>query len=122
MSRDFFDRENALNDEDEKSRRVEEHIQERWLLIVGIVGFLLPGVCPPIALFWSSKYRLPRVRSKLAFQLLNGVGPFDGFGRLVVVENEVLDAVLKLIQAREMIRLQEFALRQREPDLKLIEP
>lgn len=54
MSRVFFDRENALNDEDEKSRRVEERIKERWLLIVGIVGFLMPGVCPPIALFWSS--------------------------------------------------------------------
>src|SRR5581483_4279307 len=55
MSRDFFDHgDTPMSAEDEKSRRIEEGIKQRWLLIVGVVGFLLPGVCPPVALFWPS--------------------------------------------------------------------
>jgi hypothetical protein len=44
------------------------------------------GGCP--------KYRLPQVRAKLAFQLLNRVGPFEGPGSLIVVANKVLDGLL----------------------------
>jgi len=59
---------------------------------------------------------------KLAFQLFNRVGPLEGLGSLIVVSNEVLDGLLKIIQAGEMIGMQKFALQQTEPDLNLIEP
>src|SRR5712691_12872205 len=69
-----------------------------------------------------AEYRLPQVRAKLAFQLLNGVGPLERLGRLVVVANKVGDGLLKLIQAGKMLGLQEFALQQTEPNFNLIEP
>ena len=59
---------------------------------------------------------------ELVFQLFNRVGPLEGLGSLIVVRNEVLDGLLKLIQAGEMIGMQKFALQQTEPDLNLIEP
>src|SRR6266566_7589576 len=90
-----------------------------------------PGACvaasaPWLAVFISrrtrAKYRLPQVRAKLAFQLLNRVGPLERLSGSVVVSNEVQNGLLKLIQAAEMVRLQEFALKQTEPDLQLVEP
>ena len=54
--------------------------------------------------------------------MFNRVGPLEGLGSLIVVRNEVLDGLLKLIQAGEMIGMQKFALQQTEPDLNLIEP
>ena len=59
---------------------------------------------------------------ELVFQLFNRVGPFEGLGGLIVVSNEVLNRLLKLIEAGEMIGLEELALQQTEPDLNLIEP
>ena len=41
--------------------------------------------------------------------MLNGVGPFEGFGVLVRVENEILDGLLQFIKIGKMVRLQEFA-------------
>src|SRR6266702_5599782 len=85
----------------------------------------------------NAKYRWAQMRSrlcsrqlhvsyqawcKLAFQFFNRVGPLEWFGGLVVVSNEVQDGLLKLIQAAEMIGLQEFALQQTEPNFDLIEP
>src|SRR6266566_3914524 len=84
-----------------------------------------------------AKYRRAQIRSRLCtrrlhvsyqaccelvFQLLSRVGPLEGLGGLVIASNEVLDRLLKLIKAAEMIGLQEFALQETEPDLQLIEP
>jgi hypothetical protein len=44
------------------------------------------------------------------FQLFSRVGPLEWFGGLVVVGNEALDGLLKLIQTAEMGGLQEFPL------------
>src|SRR6266849_2871501 len=73
-------------------------------------------VCP------SSEYRLPQIRSKLAFELLNRVGPLKRLSRLVVVANKVLDGLLKLIETGKMLWLQKFALQQAEPNFDLIKP
>jgi Pyridoxamine 5'-phosphate oxidase len=69
-----------------------------------------------------SEYRLPQIRSKLAFELLNRVGPLQRLSRLVVVANKVLDGLLKLIEAGKMLGLQKFALQQAEPNFDLIKP
>src|SRR6266699_63585 len=88
-------------------------------------------------LYLLTKYRRAQIRSRLCtrrlhvsyqaccelvFQLLSRVGPLEGLGGLVIASNEVLDRLLKLIKAAEMIGLQEFALQETEPDLQLIEP
>ena len=43
--------------------------------------------------------------------MFNRGGPLEGLGSLIVVSNEVLDGLLKVIQAGEMIGMQKFALR-----------
>ena len=62
------------------------------------------------------------MRSELTFELLNGVGPLEGLGSLVIAGNEVEDDLLKLIKAEKMVRLQEFALEQAKPDFDLVQP
>ena len=54
--------------------------------------------------------------------MFNRVGPREWFGGLVVEGNEVLDGQLKLVQAAEMVGMQEFPLSKTKPDLQLIEP
>src|SRR5258708_31331007 len=86
---------------------------------------------------FASKYRRPQMRSRLgsrrfhvsyqawcelAFQFFNRVGPLEWLGGLVIAGNKVLDGLLKLIQGGKMVRLQELALQQTEPNLNLIEP
>src|SRR6266496_1022921 len=63
-----------------------------------------------------------QARCELVFQLFNRVGPLERLGSLVRASNKVMNGLLKLIQAAEMVRLQEFALKQTEPDLQLVEP
>jgi hypothetical protein len=50
---DFYSWEKPINHDDAMIRRAEKRIKERWLWIVGILGFLLPGVCPPLAFFFT---------------------------------------------------------------------
>ncbi len=50
---DFYSGEKPINHDDVTTRRVEKRIKERWLWIVGILGFLLPGICPPFAFFFT---------------------------------------------------------------------
>lgn len=69
-----------------------------------------------------SKYSRSEMRSEFVFQLLNRIGPFEGSSRLIITSDEIQDGLLKLITAHKMARLEEFALEQTEPDLKLIEP
>jgi hypothetical protein len=45
------------------------------------------------------------MRSELTFELLNRVGPLEGFGGLVRASNEVKDGLLKFIKAEKMVRL-----------------
>ena len=44
--------------------------------------------------------------------MFNRVGPLEGLGGLIVVSNEALDGLLKLIKIGKMVGLQEFALEQ----------
>lgn len=54
MSLDAFELvENPVKNGDAMTRRMEKRVKERWLWIVGILGFLLPGVCPPFTFFFS---------------------------------------------------------------------
>ncbi len=62
------------------------------------------------------------MRSELAFELLNRIGPLEGLGGLIVVNDEVEHGLLKLIKAGKMVRLQEFALEQAQPDFDLVQP
>jgi hypothetical protein len=56
MGGNFFDRGEVLvRHYDWMNRRTERHIKTRWLWIVGLIGFLLPGVCPPFSFFWAMK-------------------------------------------------------------------
>jgi len=43
------------------------------------------------------------------FQLLNGLRPCEGFGRLIVASDEIEDRLLQLGGTGKMIRLQELA-------------
>jgi hypothetical protein len=54
--------------------------------------------------------------------LFNRVGPLEGLGGLIVVSNEALDGLLKLIKIGKMIGLQEFALEQAKSDFDLVQP
>src|SRR5712692_9283693 len=63
-----------------------------------------------------------QARCELVFQVFNRVGPLERLGSLVIASNKVMNGLLKLIQAAEMVGLQEFPLAQTEPDLQLIEP
>ncbi len=62
------------------------------------------------------------MRSKLMFQLLNGVRPGEWFGRLIVVSNEVKHCLLQLGETSKMVGVEELTLEKTEPDLDLIEP
>ncbi len=62
------------------------------------------------------------MRSSLVLQLLNGVGPLEGLGRLIVASNEIEDGLLQLGSAGKMGGLQELALEPTSPDLDLIQP
>jgi hypothetical protein len=54
MSLDAFELvENPVKIDNTMTRRIEKRIKRRWLWIVGILGFLLPGVCPPFTFFFS---------------------------------------------------------------------
>src|SRR5260370_6816639 len=59
---------------------------------------------------------------ELSLQFFNRVGPLEWLGGLVIAGNKILNGLLKIIQGGKMVRLQEFALQQTEPKLKLIEP
>jgi len=63
-----------------------------------------------------------QARCELVFQVFNRVGPLERLGSLVIASNKVMNGLLKLIQAAEMVGLQEFPLQHTEPDLQLIEP
>ena len=74
---------------------------------------------------WSDSnflFPLSQPWCKLAFQLPGRVGPFEGPGSLVIASNEVENGLLEIFEALEMIRLQEFFLQEREPNLQLIKP
>jgi hypothetical protein len=54
MSLDAFELgEKPIQADDTMARRIEKRIKERWLWIVGILGFLLPGICPPFTFFFT---------------------------------------------------------------------
>jgi hypothetical protein len=78
MGRDFLDRENRpIKHDDEASRRREERIKKRWLWMMGIVGFLLPGVCPPFTLFWTSQDGMsPQIGMSLVNMILASRWPY----------------------------------------------
>ena len=63
-----------------------------------------------------------QARCELVFQLFNRVRPLERLGSLVIANNKVVNGEFQLIQAAEMVGLQEFALQQTEPDFQLIEP
>ena len=55
MDLDEFDlEEKPIKHDDTMTGRREDYIKQRWLWIIGILGFLLPGVCPPFAFFFTS--------------------------------------------------------------------
>jgi len=58
----------------------------------------------------APKYSRSQMRSKLVFQLLNGVRPGEWFGGLIVVSNEVEHRLLQLVETSKMVGLQELAL------------
>jgi hypothetical protein len=54
MSLDAFELgEKPVNHDEMTTRRREKHIKKRWLWTIGILGFLLPGLCPPFTFFFS---------------------------------------------------------------------
>src|SRR5216684_7062041 len=59
---------------------------------------------------------------KLVLQLFNGVRPLQWLSGLIIVSHEIQNNPLQLISTCKMVRLEEFALQQREPDLNLIKP
>jgi hypothetical protein len=50
---DFYSGGKPINHDDTMAGRAEEHIKQRWLWIIGILGFLLPGFCPPFVFFFA---------------------------------------------------------------------
>jgi hypothetical protein len=61
------------------------------------------------------------MRSEFLFKFLDGVRPFDRLCRLVGVGDERGNRLLQLVSAEKMVRLQEFALQNAQPNLNLIE-
>ena len=62
------------------------------------------------------------MRSEFVFKLLDGIGPVDRFGRLVVVGDKLADRLLQVLRTDKVIGLQQFALQKTKPDFDLIEP
>jgi hypothetical protein len=60
--------------------------------------------------------------SEFLFKLLNGIGPVDRFGSLVVIEDELIERGFEVIGAEKVIGLQMFALKHTEPNFDLIKP
>ena len=60
--------------------------------------------------------------SEFLFKLLDGIGPIDRFGSLVVIGDELVERVFQVRCADKMIGLQMFALKHTEPDFDLIQP
>src|SRR5947199_10312721 len=72
---------------------------------------------------WSQmRSAFRETRSKLVFQLFNGVRPLDGLSSLIIASNKIQNGPLKLITASKMVRLEKLALYETEPNLNLIKP
>jgi hypothetical protein len=59
--------------------------------------------------------------SEFLFKLLDGVGPVDRLGRLVVIGDVLHERSFKGIRGRKMIGLEMFALQQTKPDFDLVQ-
>ncbi len=62
------------------------------------------------------------MRSEFLFKLLDGVGPVDRLGRLVVIGDVLAESGFESSGRDKVIGLQTFALQQTEPNFDLIEP
>src|SRR2546421_12957639 len=85
--------------------------------------------CVPVCTGGEAKYSWSQMRSafretrsKLVFQLFNGVRPLDGLSSLIIASNKIQNGPLKLITASKMVRLEKLALYETEPNLNLIKP
>ena|SRR5215469_709986 len=59
--------------------------------------------------------------SEFLFEFLDGVGPVDRFGSLVVVRDVLVERAFEVAGAEKVIGLQVLALKQTKPDFELIE-
>ena len=59
--------------------------------------------------------------SEFLFKFLRGIGPFDRFGSLVVMGDELVERAFKVLGAEKVIGLQVFALKHTEPNFDLIQ-
>src|SRR5712691_226520 len=62
------------------------------------------------------------MRSDFLFKLLDGIGPVDRFGRLIVIGDVLVERGFQGRGTDKMIGLQMFALQDTEPDFDLIQP
>src|SRR5260370_3094795 len=62
------------------------------------------------------------MRTDFLFKLLDGVGPVDRLGRLIVIGDILAERGLEGMRAGKVIRLQMFALQPTPPDFELIQP
>jgi len=62
------------------------------------------------------------MRTDFLFKLLDGVGPVDRLGRLIVIGDILAERGFEGICRDKVIRLQMFALQHTEPDFDLIQP
>ena len=62
------------------------------------------------------------MRTDFLFKLLDGVGPVDRLGRLIVIGDIRSERGFEGMRAGKVIRLQMFALQHTEPDFDLIQP
>src|SRR5258707_2146890 len=60
--------------------------------------------------------------SEFLLKLLNGIGPLDRFGCLIVISDVFLQRSFESIGTEKVIGLQVFALQETEPDFDLIQP
>src|SRR6266568_418352 len=60
--------------------------------------------------------------SEFLFKLLNGVGPVDRLGSLIVIGNVLSERGFQSGGTDKVIGLQQFSLKQAEPNLELIQP
>jgi hypothetical protein len=60
--------------------------------------------------------------SEFLFEFLDGVGPVDRFGSLVVIRDVLVEKAFEIASVEKVIRLQVLALKQTEPDFELIQP
>ena len=60
--------------------------------------------------------------SEFLFKLLDGIGPLDRFGSLVVISDELVERAFEVLRAEKVVGLQVFALKDTEPDFDLIKP